>query len=88
MNINASLDSMMIHKMYINGCNFSNIIAIGDITDNVADLRLVSKNEATPALFQGVVKLGKNLSFDNAKAYLNIPQLDLVEMSTLQILII
>ena len=78
MNINASLDSMMIHKMYINGYNFSNIIAIGDITDNVADLRLVSKNEATPALFQGVVKLGKNLSFDNAKAYLNIPQLDLV----------
>ena len=55
--INASLDSLLVHKLFINDYNFSGITAVGDIRNNVTNIRLISKNDALPLLFQGIVHM-------------------------------
>ncbi|MBR2947350.1 MAG: translocation/assembly module TamB domain-containing protein [Bacteroidales bacterium] len=75
--LNASLDSLLVHKLFINGYNFSGITAVGDIRNNVTNIRLISKNDALPLLFQGIVHMDEKFDLENIKAYLNIPEADL-----------
>lgn len=74
---NGKLDSLVVHRLEMNGYDYGGIVAVGEIENNMADMRLISNNDAIPLLFHGVFQMDSTLNPQRFNGYLNLPQGDL-----------
>lgn len=79
--IRAGLDNIRIKSMEINGYPYRDIRVTGTMQDDVADIRLLSHDEAFPAMFQSIVSFSPEWKPERIRAFLDIPYADLKAMN-------
>ncbi|HIZ85846.1 MAG TPA: translocation/assembly module TamB [Candidatus Coprenecus stercoravium] len=82
--ITANLDSLRISRININGYTYRHIAVTGQMREHRADIRLVSHDQALPAMFQGIVNFNHGNSPERARIFLDVPYSDLHIMNVVK----
>ena len=75
------LDSLVVDRLYINGYDYSNIAAAGEIAGGSVDGRVICNDPALNFLFQGTFALSPKTHNSRYKFYANIGHADLNAMN-------
>lgn len=79
--ISASIDSLNISRIAINGHNYRNVALTGELRNRKANIRLVSNDPSFPTMFQTIVDMDSVYRPDRIKLFLDIPYADLRAMN-------